>query len=454
MRLLVTALAPSHLLCMVPTAWAARAAGHEVLVVGRAEVARAARRAGLPAAELTQAPAAAGTGADTGPAGVPAGGPDPGLPRMERVLTEAQRQSFAGRVWPAGGHPWQVRVGRVVDAFLAVARQWRPDLILCDPIEFTGLVVGAVTGVPVVVQRWGGPDSMSAEAITRARVVLAEAAAALGAADEIPAPVLTVDPCPPSLRLDTSTEVESVRFVPYNGPQQLPSWARTKPPWPRVCVTFGLFGSKAAMSGADFIEGGDLAARFDAVVEALRPRADLDVVLTVPEAVQPLLRPVPDRFRIVAHAPLDALLATCDAVVHHGGTGTAMTACARGVPQLLLPPPHPALADCAAGLVGRGVGRALEGAAQTDHLALRSALDALLGEGEGEDADAATSADAGTSADADTRVYAGTRAGAGADHAVAGAGRSGCRGHARALAEEIAAQPSPADLVPLLADLA
>jgi hypothetical protein len=419
--MLVAALAPSHLLCMVPMAWAARAAGHAVLVVGRTEVARAARRAGLPAAEVAELPAAppapeaapASLAAPAGPAGRPKDAPS----GVARVLTDRQLSAFAGRVWPAGGHPWQVRVGRVVDGFLSVARRWRPDLVLCDPIEFTGLVVGAVLDVPVVVQRWGGPDSMSADAVARARALLAEPAARLGAGRGLPAPALTLDPCPPSLRLDTATPVRGVRFVPFNGAQPIPSWARTPPPRPRVCVTFGLFGSEAAQSGADFIEGGDLATRLGAVTEALLPWTGMDVVLTLPQAAGPLPRRLPDRFRIVERAPLDALFASCDLVVHHGGTGTAMTACARGVPQLLVPPPHPALVDCAAGLVRRGVGRVVEGADQTDPLALRAAVSDLIG---------------------------GSGAGAG----------TGFHEQARRLAAEIAAQPAPAELVPVLASLA
>ncbi|MEU4349639.1 nucleotide disphospho-sugar-binding domain-containing protein [Streptomyces sp. NPDC023838] len=409
--MLVAALAPSHLLCMVPMAWAARAAGHEVLVVGRAEVAQAARRAGLPAAEAAELPVPApGT-----EAAAPTAGTDPGPGGLAQALTSGQRRAFAGRAWPAGGHPWQVRVGRVVDGFLAAARQFRPDLVLCDPIEFTGLVVAAVLDVPAVVQRWGGPDSLSADAIARARALLAEPAARLGATRGLPEPALTLDPCPPSLRLDAPAGVRPVRFVPFNGAQPIPPWAR-RAERRRVCVTFGLFGSQAAQSGADFIEGGDLAARLDAVARALLPHTGPEVVMTVPQTVRPLLKPLPDRFRIVERAPLDALFGSCDLVIHHGGTGTAMTACARGVPQLLLPPPHPALADCAAGLARRGVGMVLQGADQTDPGALAAAVTGLT---------------------------------AGDD----GAAGTGFREQARALAAEIAAQPAPAELVPVLASL-
>ncbi|WP_329580409.1 DUF1205 domain-containing protein [Kitasatospora sp. NBC_01250] len=403
MRLLVTALAPSHLLCMVPLAWAARAAGHEVLVAGRAEVARAAVEAGLPAAEITELSVAPPT---AGPAlTVPA------LPRMAEMLAGEQLRGFAGQRWTSGGHPWQVRVARVIDGYITLAQRWRAEVILCDPIEFAGLVTGGLLGIPVVVQRWGGPDSMSAEAITRARGILAELSAGLGLVGELPAPAATLDPCPPSLRSDTTTPVQSMRFVPYNGSQSVPGWAHTRSSRRRICVTFGLFGSQAAMTGADFVAGGNLPQLLDAITEALRPWSEHDVVMTAPAQVHDMLSAVPPWVRLVDRVPLDAVLAQSDLVVHHGGTGTAMTACARGVPQLLLPPEHPALLDCARGLARQGAGRILEGEARTNPQALRDEARRLLGE-------------------------------------------PAHRDRARELAEEIAAQPTPAELVSVLAGFA
>lgn len=402
MRILVTALAPSHLLCMVPLAWAARSAGHEVLVAGRTEVVRAATEAGLPVAEVTELPLARAHTAGPTPPAVP-------LRQMAETLSEQDRSRLAGQRWAAGEHPWQVRVARVVDGYLTAARAWRPDLVLCDPIEFAGLVTGAVLGVPVAVQRWGGPDSMSAVAIEGARHVLAGIAADLGADGGIPPPAVTLDPCPPGLRLDTATAVRPMRFVPYNGVRHLPDWTRRSGGRRRICVTYGLFGSRAAQSGADFVPGGDLAARLDAVLAALGPWRGHEVVLTAPRAVQRRLGTVPAGVRMVEHACLDVLLRHCDLVAHHGGTGTAMTAAAHGVPQLLLPPPHPALVDCARGLVRYGVGRMLDGAAQTSPEALGTELAALLeGTAPGE--------------------------------------------AARELAREIAEQPSPADVVGALTD--
>ncbi|MFE2750538.1 nucleotide disphospho-sugar-binding domain-containing protein [Actinosynnema sp. NPDC059335] len=45
----------------------------------------------------------------------------------------------------------------------------------------------------------------------------------------------------------------------------------------------------------------------------------------------------PDNVRLFDFVPLDALLPTCAAVVHHGGAGTTGNAVAYGVPQLEVP---------------------------------------------------------------------------------------------------------------------
>ena len=380
MRILITALAPSHLLCMVPLAWAARTAGHDVLVAGRTPVARAAAAAGLPAVEVDEVPVA--------------------------QLRERGSRIFPGHGWR---HPLEIRVDQVLDGYLASATRFRPDLLLCDPIEFSGLITAGLLDVPAVVQRWGSPDAFTAGALERADAALGELCAGLGLdGGTVPRPVLTLDPCPPSLRPQPADPALPMRFVPYNGPQPVPGWAVAPARRPRVCVSFGLFGSQAAVHGADFVEAGELTDRIAALTEALRRRPDLDVLLAVPGALRDALGEPPSWFQAVDRMPLDQLFADCALAVHHGGAGTAMTACARGVPQLVLPPDHPSLASCAEGLVRGGGAVRLDAAAQTDPDAVGQALALLLDD-------------------------------------------PGPRARAGRLAEEIAAQPAPSALVSRLA---
>ncbi|HEY2694585.1 MAG TPA: nucleotide disphospho-sugar-binding domain-containing protein, partial [Pseudonocardiaceae bacterium] len=101
----------------------------------------------------------------------------------------------------------------------------------------------------------------------------------------------------------------------------------------------------------------------------------------------------------------NALLSVSDGVVHHGGAGTTMTAVAAGIPQLVLPQGADQFLNADA------VARASAGAVVT-----------------AQDLDAARLTD----------LLTGTAK----------------RTAAAKLADELASQPSPADVVPTLVDLA
>src|SRR2546430_12968791 len=120
------------------------------------------------------------------------------------------------------------------------------------------------------------------------------------------------------------------------------------------------------------------------------------------------LFPYTTLFRSRRH-PLSLLLDNASVVVHHGGAGCLMTALAAGVPQLALPF---GLEQemIARRLAEAGAGRVIRGSA-ADVDGIRTALRALLDD---------------------------------PDHALA----------VRSLAAQNAAAPSPAELVPALAELA
>src|SRR5690606_29118178 len=75
---------------------------------------------------------------------------------------------------------------------------------------------------------------------------------------------------------------------------------------------------------------------FQVVARAARD-VDAEVVLTVTPAVRAHLPELPSVVRVVESLPINALVETCDLVVHHGGSGTGLAAAAAGVPQLVLP---------------------------------------------------------------------------------------------------------------------
>ncbi|NED82142.1 glycosyl transferase, partial [Streptomyces sp. SID11233] len=64
---------------------------------------------------------------------------------------------------------------------------------------------------------------------------------------------------------------------------------------------------------------------------------DTEIVVTLPARHREALGPVGADTRVVDPTPLNLFLGSCDLLVHHGGTGSSLTACAFGVPQVVLP---------------------------------------------------------------------------------------------------------------------
>jgi UDP:flavonoid glycosyltransferase YjiC (YdhE family) len=120
-----------------------------------------------------------------------------------------------------------------------------------------------------------------------------------------------------------------VRCVPYNGPGVLPGWLRDAPRRPRVCVSWSTTTAVPGMqSPAD-----------SKVPAMLRVLAELDVeaVVTVRDGAA-FAREHGGAARAVENLPLNLLLPTCDAIIHHGGAGTMLTAAYHGVPQVIVAP--------------------------------------------------------------------------------------------------------------------
>jgi UDP:flavonoid glycosyltransferase YjiC (YdhE family) len=61
------------------------------------------------------------------------------------------------------------------------------------------------------------------------------------------------------------------------------------------------------------------------------------VVATLDESQLKSMPTVPDNVRVVDFVPLHALLPTCSAIIHHGGSGTFQNALLYGVPQIIVP---------------------------------------------------------------------------------------------------------------------
>jgi glycosyltransferase len=307
--LLMTTAVPTHFTPLVPLAWALRAAGHDVLAVAQPDVIPAVRSAGLVAASV-------GEPFDMGA-------------HMRTLLTEGKRPletfpRFQPEEMGLFGRVWMRHARVVLPEYLALAQEMKPQLIITDQLEYTALLVGGAEGVPVLQHRWG-VDPISDVALREARTELADLAAELGLA-EVPEPAGRLDPTPPSLQLPEAGPATPIRYVPFNGTGVLPPWHRADSGRRRVAVTLGT--STLALNGVPHVRR---------VLRTCATLPETEVIATCDESYWDALGPMPPQIRLVPPTPLHLFLDSCDAVVHHGGGGTSLTASAFGLPQLVLP---------------------------------------------------------------------------------------------------------------------
>ncbi|MFC6091305.1 activator-dependent family glycosyltransferase [Saccharothrix lopnurensis] len=341
MRVLFTTLAANaHLYNLVPLAWALRAAGHDVRVAAQPDLTDAVVQAGLTAVPVGPALdlAELARQARERPKEQTVFGSryDITETREERLTLDYVRGVFA--TWSSLGLE-RLAQDAVLDDVVRFARNWRPDLVVWDALTYMGPIAARASGAAQVRVLFG----LDHVARMRARFTelgggegsdpLAEWLSAklerFGCAfdEDLVLGRRTVDPLPPWTRFPTAATYLPVRHVPYNGRSVVPSWLVEPPARRRVCVTLGL--SRRDLWGSDRFSVDHL---FEAVADL-----DVEVVATLTARQVESASAVPDNVRLVDFVPLDALLPSCAAVVHHGGAGTTGNAVAHGVPQLVVP---------------------------------------------------------------------------------------------------------------------
>lgn len=304
MRVLFASL-PSlgHLFPLIPIAWAARAAGHEVLVATFGEGLRAAE-AGLPVVDIapgmTQRSLFVDLNAEK-------------RAELDRVSAGDASEELDGLMFGTWSE-W------VADEAVAHAEAWRPDVVVHERMAPFGRLVAGVLDVPCVRHDLGIERGALAGQLRHMAAALARHGVP-DLVDDSP----WIDIAPPSLA-PAGRDGWLTRSVPYNGGAVLPDWAVHPPGRPRVAVTVGtLVGKRPA--------GIDLLHR---LVE-LASRVDAEFLVAIDPYDLPKLGDLPPNVRADGWLPLTALLSTCAAVVHHGGSGSMYAAIDAGVPQLFLP---------------------------------------------------------------------------------------------------------------------
>jgi UDP:flavonoid glycosyltransferase YjiC (YdhE family) len=310
---------PGHLTPLVPLGWALRAAGHELLVASSPGFASRIAHTGLPALPV---------GPDFDSFSVlmdqvkarrwrPTPPVDRRIPAPDTV-ERIRRRGLIGLRVAAQAADAQA------DDLVEFCQHWRPDLVVYEPSGYAGPLVGRLFGVPAVRLLWG--VDISAPVADFEQDVVGDLARRFGLPKLGINGTVTLDPCPARLQLPADLRRHPVRYVPYNGHSVVPGWLREPRAARRVCVSWG---TSLQQWGFGHLV---LAPR---VVEVLAD-VDVEVVVAVPDNQREMFGPLPPNVRHLGPVPLHLLLSTCDAIVHHGGAGTTMTALRAAVPQLVV----------------------------------------------------------------------------------------------------------------------
>ena len=217
-------------------------------------------------------------------------------------------------------------------ALRTLAASWKPDLIVHPPVDLAGPLLAAELGVPSVCYGFGQPFDADVVAAIAARVSpMWDAAALTPDAYGGIYRGLYLDPCPPSLggtdaEVPASQGVQPIRpEVPGDLAAPLPGWAQALGTRPVVYVSLG--------TAPQFNQP----ASFQPLLAGLAGTG-AEVVVTVSRLHDPAaLGELPPTVHVEQWLPLAPLLARCDAVVCHAGTGTTLASLAAGLPLVLIP---------------------------------------------------------------------------------------------------------------------
>lgn len=284
----------------------------------------------------------------------------------------------------------------VAEVMLPLLDAERPDLLVYEAMDMGAGVAADVLGIPAVGYAislvHGGYALMHPAAITYRRALWTDRGLPVPE-DRVFLGQALLSPSPPSLLAAAGhLDVAKVAIRPVAYAESLggiPGWLIAPRDRPRVYLTLGTvsFGAVEVLRRAlDDLE-----------------TLDVDVLVAVgPEGDPAALGEVGERVHVERFVDQRAVLQHVDAIVHHGGSGTALAATAAGLAQLLLPQGADHFFNVEV-LSGQGSARGLLNADQHPG-AIAEAVTALLADGPE-------------------------------------------RAAARALAAEIAAMPAPADVV-------
>lgn len=343
MRILVTSYpAIGHFHPLAPLGLAARDAGHDVRVAIGPNLTDWVDRCGLHAHPV-------------------------GMSAAEAFTTARKR--FPAEGWAA--HMFtEVWVDAAFPSLRRLAESWPPDLVIHEELDFAGLLLGRILGVPTVTHSWPSP-ARSVEDWEFLAALLAplwESQLRDGFASTTGDMYLDACPAPfQSDAIDAIPNVVAIRPVLFDGPSTMPpSWLGelTRP------VAYVTLGTVPAFSTPELLL---------AVVEALEPVLGSVVLTTGPNEVSSLGE-LPRSVHATPYLPQSLVLPHADLVVSHAGAGSTFGALTNGLPHLALPQAASSQVAVAERVQSLGAGLKLDAGEQTLE-AMRAAAGRLLDDG-------------------------------------------------------------------------
>lgn len=342
--------APAHLYPMVPLAWSLQSAGNEVCIASHPNLADYTKSVGLTPVSL---------GSDDAPPPTGPAGAYPAERELMARLTEELLDDLDDRepwdtvsqfLLPAAWdfNPYKAPSSQslpLMDDLVEFARNWQPDLVLWDPCMPGAAVAAKAAGAAHArhlygqdYHAWAG-DRLAAHAQRTGTELenplvgtIAPMAERYGVDvdDELLFGSWTIDPMPVPTRLATTTNIVGMRWIPFSRQTVMPSWLKSRAERPRVALSLGV-------SQREFLKGG-----WDHVPALLDAASGLDIemVATLNATQLDTVTQVPDNVRLVDYVPLNQLLPTCSAIIHHGSSGTLAASCTAGLPQLITDHPE------------------------------------------------------------------------------------------------------------------
>ncbi|MFJ9846937.1 glycosyltransferase [Kitasatospora sp. NPDC101155] len=293
---------PASAFAIGPLASALRASGHDILVASFEELSGAVTGVGLPSIPVARGHSTESIKAASG-----------GRPAIEYPHRPELEMPYLGH--------WFGRQGsHVFDDLVEICRTWGADVLIAGSQGHGAEIAARLVGIPFVRQSWDLFDIHGYE--EHLHEELADQLATIGA-DTLPDPSLRIDICPPGL---TDTANTFMRWTPHNKQREIEPWMLRTPDQGRVCLTMGSF--RYAFPGA--------MDRISAIVEGLRA-LEVEVVVAIGEAEGKQLEEKYPGVR-AGWIPLEAILPTCEVIIHPAGGLTAINAINTATPQLILNP--------------------------------------------------------------------------------------------------------------------